>query len=378
MRLAELRGYHLECRLPEPVRNAVRTFATRQALVVEAVADNGLSGWGECTPTPAAVWDFIAATLAPELLGRNAPASERLWQAAADAGSGDIPMLALSAIDMAVWDLRGRAEGVSIAALLGGRLRDRVRAYASGPFMRLGELPYADYARTIEGYRATGFTAVKARIGIDPQGDAAVIDGLRRRFGRDLELMVDVNRGYSRPDAADLMRRLDAAGLLWIEEPIAAEDYAGFAALSRTARTPLATGEALGRLEQFRELLALNAIGVVQPDLYLCGGFTGAMQVAALAQAHQVAYVPHVWGTAINFHASLQLAAVLPDARLRDGRTLPMFEWDRSDNALLRMADPPPIAADGTVAVPDKPGIGIAIDRDRLAPLTRQAWHISA
>jgi D-galactarolactone cycloisomerase len=359
------------------VRNSLTVFERREALVVEVVGEGGLSGWGECSDFPVAVWSYVESVLAAQLLGQDARMIGRLFRAMLGArAGGDIAMMATSAIDMALWDLRGRAEGVPVSTLLGGRLRDRVRTYASGPFMKPGESPYRDFAADVDGYLSRGFTAIKPRSGLTPRADAEMARELRRRLGPDFAFMIDLNRGYARPAAQESLERLAEAQLLWIEEPIASDDFEGYRMLAGRTGARLAAGEALAKLPQFHDFLGIGAISVLQPDLYLCGGFSGALRILALAEAAGVPYVPHVWGTAVNFHAALQLASVLPAARLGDGAELPLFEWDQTDNAMLRLAAPPEIGAGGTVAIPDGPGIGITIDRDLLQSLCGKAWSI--
>jgi len=377
MKIVAIRGQHVEYRLPQPVRNAVSLFDKRQALVVQVIAEDGSHGWGECTHLPATVWSYIAEALAPRLIGQDARQTGRLWRAMmAPRASGDISMMAVSALDMALWDLRGRIEGRPVSDLLGGALRSRIASYASGPFMQASGDPYGDFLPQVARYLEQGYSAVKIRAGASPRQDGAVALALRREFGPDLVLMADMNRGYSRPAAAEAMAQMAPAEPLWIEEPLAPDDFEGYRLLAARGGPGLAAGEALARIEQFRDFLALGAVTVIQPDLYLCGGFTGMMRIAALAEAHSVPLVPHVWGTAVNFHASLQLCAVLPAARLGDGALLPMFEWDQSDNALLRVAGLPAIAADRTLAIPDGPGIGVDLSAESFAPFSRQRWQI--
>jgi len=379
MQIVSIHGYHVECALPRPVRNSVSRFEKRGALVVEVRAGNGMSGWGECTHFPETVWTYLRTMLTGKLLGQDPRATGRHYQAMiGQRATGDISMMAISALDMALWDLRGRIEGVPVSTLLGGRARDRLKAYASGPFMKLGDDPYEGFADEAEAYAKLGFCAIKARSGATPAADAAMVAALRQRLGPDMGLMVDMNRGYARAAALDAARRLEDAGLLWIEEPLQPDDFDGYRMLAQRTAAPLAAGEALGKLSQFQDFLALGAVSVIQPDLYLAGGFTGVMKVAALAEAANVPLVPHVWGTAVNFHASLQLASVLPGARLGDGTELPMFEWDRSDNALLRVAGEPALSPDGTIGVPDGPGIGIDLTAAMFEPFVRAGWSVSA
>jgi L-alanine-DL-glutamate epimerase-like enolase superfamily enzyme len=375
MKIVEIRGYHLRAEMPTPVRNSTGSISRRSALVVELVTDDGRSGWGETQRSPSVAWSFLEANLAAHVLGADPfdanTISRRL------SSQGDVATMAASAIDIALWDLRGRVEGKSIATLLGGAVRNRVRAYASGPFMSFGEDPYADVLRDAQRYLGDGFTALKVRCGYSPRADAEIMTTLRRELGPDVDLAIDINTGYSRVAAAEVAQRCEEAELRWIEEPIDPFDVAGYEALSRRSRTPIAAGESLWRLRDFDDHLRRSAVAIIQPDIYLCGGMTGAAKVAALAELHAVPLLPHVFGAFINFYASLQLTAVLPGYRLSAERHYPLFEYDRSENPLRTIPSDPPLNHDGTLTIPDGPGIGIEVDASLLEPFTSLRTSLS-
>jgi D-galactarolactone cycloisomerase len=377
VRIREIRGYHVEAELPEPLRNAITVFKSRSALVVELVGDGGLSGWGE-TQNPAAAWAVIESVLAPCLLGKDPLRSGAIWRdLVGERSRGDFAMLGVSALDMAVWDLKGRALGEPIANLLGGRLRDRVTAYASGPFMKPGAKPYRDFGHETDGLLKAGFRALKARCGVTPSQDAEAMLALRGKVGPDFPLMADCNRGYALPAALEAASLLGDARLLWLEEPIAMDNLAGYRSLRARSAIPLAGGEGFSSLGEFRPLLAEGALDLVQPDLYLCGGFTGAQRIAALAEAFETPYLPHVWGTFINFHASLQFAAVLKAWRVKDGVDFPLFEYEQGRNPLIGLQGEPRLNGDGTLSIPDGPGIGIDVRAESFAPYIRKSFRVA-
>lgn len=376
MKLQEIRAYHVECELPEVARNSIASFRTRGSLVVELVTDAGLSGWGE-TQNPPVVWGYIETALARHVLGRDPLDSTAIWRAMlGERSAGDTAARGISAIDMALWDLKGRILGQPVSKLLGGRLRDAVTAYASGPFMKLSDRPYEDVNREVDRFIEEGFVALKARSGITPREDGDMLVGLRRRLGPNYLLMADFNRGYSIPSTLELARRVEEADLLWIEEPIGADDLAGYRLLASRIGIAVAGGEALSDLADFRDFLAARALDVIQPDLFQCGGFTGALRIAALAEAYCTPYVPHVWGTLINFNASLQLAATLPSARIRQGFEFPLFEYDQGHNPLVSLQGAPSLTADGKLSIPDAPGIGVEVKADTFAPYIRNSWRV--
>jgi D-galactarolactone cycloisomerase len=250
-------------------------------------------------------------------------------------------------------------------------------AYASGPFMAEGGDPYGIYPGQVEQLLRRGFCAIKPRAGANPSADGVMAHALRRQVGPDVALMVDINQGYTTHAAIDSARRMDGAGLLWIEEPLQPEDILGYRAVAHAVPCAIAGGEALGSLAAFRDFLLAGALSILQPDLAVCGGFTGFRRIAALADAFDLPVMPHVFGSVVNFHASLQMAALLPDRRGGGPSPYPFVEYDASPNPLLVVLGEPELGPDGTVALPEAPGIGIGLNAERLAPWTTETWHVA-
>ena len=371
MRIASLRLYHLSAPLAEPIGNALVSFDRRETLVVELVGADGLSGWGESWSAPAAVAALIEAVFARCVLGEDAAATGRLWHAMRRAAGHErqgTAAMAIAALDMAGHDLAARARGVPLHALLGGAVRDRVPAYASGPFFQPGGHPYRHYERDVESYCRAGFTAIKLRIGHGPADDAAVVLAARRTAGPRAALMVDFNQSVTPRTALATAAAMSEAGLLWIEEPTTPGDLPGYRMLAGQTLPALAGGETYGDAAAFLPFLQAGCLDVLQPDIAVCAGLTGVSRVAALAEAHDRPMLPHVWGSTVNFHAALHLTATLPARRSGGPASYPWLEYDVGPNPLLDLAGRPPLGADGTVAVPEGPGLGIALDPGRLAP----------
>jgi D-galactarolactone cycloisomerase len=183
MTIESIHLYHLVAPLPEPIGNALIFFDRRETLLVEVVDSDGLSGWGETWPAPAAAASIIAGPLAPHILGQDPTHIGRLWQAMrlviGSHGQGTA-MMAVAALDIALHDLAARIRGVPLSAVLGGAMRDRVPVYASGPFFKPGGHPYREFEREVEGYLRDGFRAVKLRSGFRPADDAAIALAVRR------------------------------------------------------------------------------------------------------------------------------------------------------------------------------------------------------
>lgn len=339
--------------------------------MVEVRTDEGISGWGETWHSPAAAWTLVETALAPALFGQDPFEFQRLWEAMRAQlgyerqGPG---LMALSALDIALWDLRGRALGQPIARLLGGPVRARVPAYADGPYLRPGRDPYRAYRRDAERVLAPGFRAMKMKIGVDPEADGRAAAAVRRVVGPDVILLADANQGYTPRPAIEAGRRLEGEGFAWLEEPVAPDDVDGYAQVAGALGMAVVGGEALGGIRPFRTFFERAALDVAQPDLSIAGGFTEVWRIAALAAAWQVPVVPHVWGGAINLYASLQLCAVLPAYRSHTPLPYPWFEYDQAPNPLRELWGMPAVGPDGMVEVPLGPGLGIEVDPAAFDP----------
>ena len=377
MKITEIRGFNLSFPLKEPLGNSLTFFRRRDALLVQIVTDAGVSGWGEAGNSPHAAGTVIRTRFARMVLGQSPADFGRHYQAMTAVlgydrrGAG---MMAISAIDMALHDLAARMHGISVASLLGGAVRDRLFAYASGPFFSQGADPYRDFGRETESYLKRNFRAIKPRGGFSPRADGAMARELRRIIGPDAALMVDINQGYTARAAIAAARHMEEADLLWIEEPVQPEDIAGYQTVARAVDTAIAGGEALGNARAFREFLTAGTFSVLQPDLAVCGGYSGFREIAALARAWDLPVMPHVFGSTVNFHASMQMAALIEPKRGGGPAPYPFMEYDAMDNPLLNLCPPPALATDGTLTVPAAPGTGLELAPDKLEPWIVSHW----
>ena len=377
-RIVSARGMIVRCRLPETIGNSRQFFDAWTAFLLQLTTDDGLSGWGEHMLLPQAVSAAVRQRLLPLVMGKDPSAIQPLFRAM-ERSFGDaersLAMMAISPVDMALWDVAARSADVPVATLLGGAVRDRVSAYASGPFMRQGSDRYAGYVGEVENYLRAGFRAFKIRAGVNPAADEAVMRSLREAVGGDIAIMLDLNQGYLRETALDLDRRLRGLDVLWIEEPVAPDDLEGYRFLAKEMQAPIAGGEALADHETFAAFFQPPTFDVVQPDLSVCGGFTGFSAVMAMTDADVLPLVAHTFGTVVNFYASLQLAATLPERRIDGGRKYPLFEYDPNRNDMRAKFAYVPVDSDGAVAIPDGPGIGIDIDAAAFEPFVVEQWE---
>lgn len=347
-------------------------YRTRSALLVELIADDGRSGWGEAYGPPGPSRAIVDELYAPRLVGRDPLETTVIWEELyallRDWGRTGFAVAALSAVDIALWDLKGQALGQPVAALLGGRFRSELRAYATGLYRR--EVP--DQARALAeealGHVAEGFGAMKLKVGFGIEEDVRNVRAVRAALGPGPRLAIDANHAYDATAAIRLARLVADQDLAWFEEPVLPEHPEAYREVRAAQPIPVAGGEAEYTRFGFRALVAPRAVDILQPDLCACGGFTEALRIGALASAHGVAIYPHVWGSAVGLLASLQWAAALPPNPAALHPEEPWFELDRTENPFReRLAVELPARAGDRLRVPDRPGLGLEIDRAALA-----------
>lgn len=327
--------------------------------LVRVRTDDGLEGVGECygLPAPKVTAQIVRDILAPLLVGEDAHAVDRLWSKAwsAMSGGGQVRgyyLEAMSGIDVALWDLRGKALGLPVHRLLGGPHRERVAVYASPVPMLPDPAESADYAR---GFVDAGFDAMKLKLGRGTATDVAHAAAVREAIGPDRDLLVDLNCAYTADRALDVARRLVDLGITWIEEPVAVDDVAGYRRVRSSLPVSLVNGETLFTRWDFRDFLVQGAVDVVMPNLARAGGITEARKIAALCETFHVDIAPHGVGSAVGLAAALHLSAAVPNFRV--------YEYNRLPNPLRDALTTTPFElVDGALPVPAGPGLGIEID----------------
>lgn len=370
MKIVSVHTHVLDHELETAFESATMHFKRRQHCLVEVVCDDGTIGWGECLG-PAEPNAAVVRTYAAGLLGQSPLETEKLWlelyNRLRDQGQRGLTVTALSGIDIALWDIKGKHFGVPVSTLLGGRFRESVAAYATGSFRRKGVDRVSDIAHEVSGYRDEGFHAVKIKIGFDVEEDLRVIEAVRESIGPDMRLMIDANHGYDYLEAVELGRRAAKFGIDWFEEPVLPEHVSAYRAVRGDQPIPVAGGETWHGRYAMQEPFSTRAVDIIQPDICGVGGFTEIRRVADMAAMHGVRLVPHVWGTAVCIAASLQFMAALPPNPPRQKPIEPILEFDRTDNPFRQAVVKTPIDHDqGTVRIPDAPGLGVEINRDAL------------
>jgi len=370
VKIEAVRTHVLDHALERAFESASGRFTRRQHCLVELVCDDGTVGWGECLG-PALPNAAVVRAYAPSLIGRDPLETERLWIALynllRDQGQRGLALTALSGIDIALWDVKGKHFGASVSTLMGGRFREEVAAYATGGFRKEGLDRVSDLAAETAGYAREGFSATKIKIGFGVEEDLRVIAAVREAIGPEVRLMIDANHGYDVLEACELGRRAERFAIDWFEEPVLPEALGAYRAVRAGQPIPVAGGETWHGRHGMLEPLATRAVDIIQPDVCGVGGFTEAKRVADLAALYGVRCVPHVWGTGVAIAAALQFMAALPPDPPRPEPLHPILEFDRTPNPFRQAVLTAPIEHEkGMVRIPSAPGLGIDIDRSAL------------
>ncbi len=346
------------------------TYSERRICIVKVTADDGTVGWGEGYG-PA---DVIAAGirhLTPLLIGRDPLQTDVRWfemyRKTLDYARRGVLTASISAIDIALWDIRGKALQLPVSTLLGGRHREHVVPYATGLYFTDAADLAADLAAEAREYVSQGFRAIKMKVGLGLAADQAHVAAVRAAIGPDVKLMVDANHAYSLREALELSRALEPHAIGWFEEPVSPEFYGQYQELRQRTSIPIAGGECEYLRYGHHQLLRQESIDILQVDICSAGGLTEAKRIAALAATYGVEIVPHTWGTGIAFHAALHFIANLEPLPGRLRAPDHYIEYDRTSNRIRdRLTEPAISMREGTIDVPTAPGLGIAVDEEAL------------
>jgi L-alanine-DL-glutamate epimerase-like enolase superfamily enzyme len=367
LRITEIRAFPTSFPVDpkDSVTLGIGRAVKRDAVIVKVETEGGVTGWGEAHHgrCPGAVAHIVNTTLRQLVLGQDANDTTGVWKKVYDKqlashGMGAGACLALSGIDMALWDIRGKALKIPLYKLLGGRAR-AIPAYAGGV-----SLGYQEPKALVEEARPhvqAGYKAVKLRIGDTVARDVGRIAAVRAAFGDELVILTDANTGYDVADVRAVMPALDEHDVGWLEEPFPAHDYLSYREAARYGRTPLAAGENHYTRFEFNRVIEDGAITILQPDLSKTGGITEALRIAALASSWKLPIHPHTSMTGINMAATIHFLAAIENGGY--------FEADISKNNLFRdklVSMPYRVGKDGNVVPLEAPGIGVEVDEGFL------------
>ena len=344
----------------------------QDALIVKVSTDAGITGIGEVDSSPLAVKGAIegpfshttACGLRELVIGEDPFQTEYLWykmyRKKTYAGRRGVGLHAMSGIDMALWDIKGKALGQPIWKLLGGGFHRRIRAYASSLF---GRTP-AETADRARRFRDRGFTAVKFGwdpMGQDEQTDIALVREARRGLGPDADLMIDAGLVWDAKTALQRARAFSEFNIFWLEEPLLPDDYEGYRKLSEATEVRIAAGEEESNRLSFLELMDRGRIDIVQVDLTRVGGFTEAMKIASLAVDRGLPVVNHGFTTYINVAAALHFLNSIPNSFILE------FVVEEETTLRYHITRQKFVARDGFLPIPDAPGLGVDLDEEGVA-----------
>jgi D-galactarolactone cycloisomerase len=371
-RIRDIRVLPLQFTPAEPYGSCRGLAKSRGGGLVLLDTEDGVQGIGEVWGPPGVSRAYVDV-IKPFYVGRSVfaqrAAAQEVLARLYHAGIQNQMTALLGGIDIAAHDAMGKLLNLSVADLIGGRLRERIPVYASGGYFTAADDQATALARQLEPNAARGFGAFKIKIGRNPAEDATRCKLARRIVGDAPLLTVDTNGNYTEDGVLESMRRTADADIHWYEEPLAPQDWSGYRSLASRAPVRLATGEALYTVFDFRRLIDGRLASVVQPDLTLCGGFEVARTIGVLCAAEHLRISPHVWGTGVGLVAALHFLAALPSYPHADHVPFPpLLEYDVGQNALQHAIFTEPLRyTDGYLDVPRGPGLGVTLDMAAVA-----------
>jgi L-alanine-DL-glutamate epimerase-like enolase superfamily enzyme len=382
MLITDVTTIKLHYEMTVPMADAIHYMPARPTLLVQVHTDSGITGLGEAAAyggALAGVEAVILNELRQTILGQDPFKVERLWSMMAtrahQRGRRGMLMMAISGIDIALWDIVGQATRTPLYRLLGG-YRDTLDAYASAGFYARDKGP-AELAEEFGGYAARGLRFGKLKVGRNPdvltnplhdmqasdyatatlEEDVERVRAVRAAVGPKFKLALDANNAWTPSIALKFMRQVEPLDIYWLEEPVATDDLDGSALVAQQLDTPVSGYETETTLAGFRELIARRAVDIVQPDVIWTGGITECRKVAALAQAYGLPVIPHVFSSAVSTIANMHFIASIPNGSL--------LECDHNPNPLRSelFENPIEIDSDGKLRLPDRPGLGVTLNQ---------------
>ncbi len=348
-----------------------KSDGSQDTAVIRVTTDEGITGIGEADSSPWVVNAIIEAKtshpicrgLREMVIGEDPFDRERIWEkmyhGTLHYGRRGAAIHAMSGIDLALWDIMGKAVGKPVYQLLGACYRKEIRAYSSSLFGETLE----ETGRLARDMVANGFTAVKfgwAPLGQDSEYDEALVREIRTAVGPDIDVMIDAGFVWDLKTAIRMAKRFSEYNIFWLEEPLHPDDLDGYARLSESVDVRIAAGEQESSRFSFLDLMDRGRIDVVQVDVTRCGGLTEAMRIARLAEDRHKPVVNHSFTTGINLAASLHFTAALKNAFI--------LEYCVSPSPMRRSLTKQRFeAVDGMVKIPEEPGLGVELDEEAVA-----------
>ena len=382
MKITKITSHVLGYDLPEILGYSQQYYQKRTSHIVEIETDEGISGWGECFgPGNIAFANkgIVEKVIQPMVLGMQALDRDVIWHKVynlmRDHGQKGMPLQALSGVDIALWDLAGKAANLPLYKMIGGAHRDKVEVYGYGMMLRPENINslISRFKEESAEIKEMGFKALKMKVGVGPKDDIKLIEAVRGGIGDNFRFMVDANHGYTTHDALYVGRAMEEFSPYWFEEPVAPEDLDGYRELRAALKVNISCGEAEFNRWGWRKLLESRGLDIAQPEVCALGGISEYLRVLALCHSHFTPVVNHVWGSAIAVAVNLHLLAAMPPLPGGLFPWEPMLEFDTTHNHFID--DLLTVSLDiknqvksnnGTVSLPNGPGLGVTPKRDFL------------
>ena len=370
MKIIKIEPFVVTQKLKEAFYFSQWEYQNRTICLVKITAEDGTYGWGEGYG-PAGIVKSAIEFFTPFILGMNALEHESVWQQmyrrSLDYARRGTMLAGLSAIDIALWDIKGKHFNLPVSSLLGGRKTENIRAYATGLYFGNFKNMKQKLVDEAVSYAEQGFQGIKMKVGLGIKTDVEYVTAIRKAIGSEVELMIDSNHAYSLKEAIILSDKLKDMDISWFEEPVSPEHYNDYYQLRQRTHIPIAGGECEYLRYGFYELFKNKSVDIAQPDIAAAGGITEVKKIATMANTFGIEIVPHSWGTGIALHAAMHLISNLDTVPGRMNESLPWMELDRTENELRDLLVEPLIVPEkGILTVPTKPGLGIDVNTELL------------
>ena len=370
MKISKIISYVLNEDLEKEFFFSQWEYSNRKICILKIICDNGIVGWGEAYG-PATVVKESVNYIKQNIIGMNPLDSDIIWSTlfrrVHDYGRSGVFVSAISAIDIALWDIKGKYHKLPVSTLLGGSYRKKIRPYATGLYFSDSKTLTDDLCNEAMEYVNEGFKSIKMKVGLNIKSDVNNVKAVRNTIGPDIELMIDSNHAYSYDEALKLSKKLEDQDIKWFEEPLSPEFYDQYSDFKSKSLIPVAAGECEYLRYGFQKLLDKNCIDFLQMDICSCGGLTEAKRISALSSAKGVKVIPHTWGSGIAFYTAINFISNLEPIPGRLYNEDAYIEYDRTENKIREnIIKNNIIMKDGYISVNHKPGLGIDVDETYL------------
>lgn len=374
MKIKSIESFILTDKLKESFYFSQWEYSERRICIVKITSDTGHVGWGEGYG-PAGVIKAGIEFLTPYVVGQNPLQTETIWSTmyrrTLDYARRGILVSAISAIDVALWDLKGKILEQPVHLLLGGKKRDSITPYATGLYFTNHGNMSKLLPEEAKQYVSLGYKAMKMKVGLSLEEDLDYVRLIREAIGPETKLMIDANHAYNLREAIQLAKAVEPYDIYWFEEPISPEYYDQYAELRTKTTIPIAGGECEYLRYGFQTLLQSKSVDIVQPDICAAGGLTEAKRIAALASVYGVEVVPHTWGTGIAIAAAMHFVANLDMLPGRLRTPINFMEYDRTENGLREaLTTTDMVVRNGEILITDAPGLGFELNEEALHKYT--------